>query len=142
MIAEAETELTAAAKLNRGGRFQLEAAIQSMHAQRAFTGDTDWHALALLYEGLVRLAPTVGAIVGRAAAVAKAYDAEQGLASLEEREASETCNYQAYWALRGHLLQRLDRKPDAAHAYDRAIGLTEDPAVRDFLLAKSANLGG
>ena len=61
------------------GRFQLEAAIQSAHAQRAATGTTDWQAIALLYEGLVRMAPTIGALVGRAAAVAEARGAEAGL---------------------------------------------------------------
>jgi predicted RNA polymerase sigma factor len=127
-------------KLSYSKRFQLEAAIQSLHAQRAFTGDTDWQALALLYEGLVRLVPTIGAVVGRAAAVAKAQGAGQGLALLDQLGATETGNYQAYWALRGHLLQRLNRKLEAVQAYERAVGLTEDPAVRDFLLAKSAAL--
>ena len=52
MIVEAERELAAAAARRAIGRFQLEAAIQSAHAQRAFTGATDWEAIALLYEGL------------------------------------------------------------------------------------------
>jgi RNA polymerase sigma-70 factor (ECF subfamily) len=137
VIRDAEAELAHAAKLGRSGRFQLEAAIQSLHAQRAFTGDTDWQALALLYEGLIRLSPTIGAMVGRAAAVAKAGGAEQGLALLQRLDAEEVRNYQPYWALIAHLLKRLDRKREAAQAYERAIGLTEDPAVRDFLLAKS-----
>ncbi|MEJ0045332.1 MAG: DUF6596 domain-containing protein, partial [Rhodospirillales bacterium] len=142
LIAEAEAELAAAAKLNRSGRFQLEAAIQSLHAQRAFTGGTDWQALALLYEGLTRIAPTIGALVGRAAAVAKAAGAEQALALLNELDAESARNYQAYWALSAHLLQRLERRQEAVHAYERAIGLTEDAAVRDFLLAKSAGMTG
>jgi predicted RNA polymerase sigma factor len=138
MIRDAEAELARAAELGRSGRFQLEAAIQSLHAQRAYTGDTDWQALALLYEGLIRVAPTIGALVGRAAAVAKANDAERGLALLRKIDVDEIRNYQPYWALMAHLLQRLGRKQEAAQAYERAIGLTEDAAVRDFLLAKSA----
>jgi len=57
----AEEHLREAAELGRLGRFQLEAAIQSAHAQRATTGRVDWPAVAALYEGLVRIAPTVGA---------------------------------------------------------------------------------
>ncbi|MEX2220135.1 MAG: DUF6596 domain-containing protein, partial [Phycisphaerales bacterium] len=72
MIEEAERTLLVAARAGVPGRFQLEAAIQSAHAQRGHTGRTDWDAIALLYEGLVRLAPTVGAYVGRAAALASA----------------------------------------------------------------------
>src|SRR5262249_13673801 len=79
---EAEDELALAARAGRMGRFQLEAAIQSVHACRAVTGNTDWGAVSLLYEGLVRLAPTVGALVGRAAAVAEARGSEAGLALL------------------------------------------------------------
>src|SRR5262249_37728508 len=53
MIAEAEQLLAAAKEGSRLGRFQLEAAIQSVHASRASRGGTDWEAIALLYEGLV-----------------------------------------------------------------------------------------
>jgi RNA polymerase sigma-70 factor, ECF subfamily len=44
--------------------------------------------------------------------------------------------YQPYWAVRAHLLQRLGKMSEAADAFDRAIGLAEDPAVRQFLLQK------
>jgi len=72
MIREAEQCLFQAAQAGKIGRFQLEAAIQSAYAQRAWTGRTEWEAIALLYEGLVRFAPTIGVLVGRAAAVAEA----------------------------------------------------------------------
>ncbi len=48
MIAEAEEMLVAASRTKQPGRFQLEAAIQSVHARRAVTGWTDWEAIALL----------------------------------------------------------------------------------------------
>jgi predicted RNA polymerase sigma factor len=92
MIDEAEAMLAGAAQAGTPGRFQLEAAIQSAHAQRARTGRTDWEAIALLYEGLLRYAPSIGARVGHA---------------------------------------------EAAPAYARAIGLSEDPAVRAFLAARA-----
>ncbi|WP_343714957.1 DUF6596 domain-containing protein [Inquilinus sp.] len=132
MIGEAERILSAAAQDRRFGRFQLEAAIQSVHAQRARTGRTDWEAIVLLYEGLVRLAPTIGARVGQAAAVAEARDAAAGWALLQAIPAETVASYQPYWALAAHLLRRLRRPADAA--YERAIGLCEDPAMRDFLL--------
>src|SRR5882672_1877931 len=60
LIDEAEQLLWAAERAGRIGRYQLEAAIQSAHAERAWTGRTDWEAIALLYEGLVGLAPGIG----------------------------------------------------------------------------------
>lgn len=133
MIEEAERCLNIAARARHIGRFQLEAAIQSAHAQRARTGRTDWEAVALLYEGLVRLAPTVGALVGRAAAVAEARGAVTAWALLEAIPAEAIKSYQPYWALAAHLLTCMQRSEDAAAAYSRAIGLCEDPAMREFL---------
>ncbi len=139
MISEADALLTSAEAGNRLGRFQLEAAIQSMHARRAVTGGTDWETIALYYEGLVRLAPTVGALVGRAAAVAEARGAETGWTFLTVIPADVVSSYQPYWALAAHLLKRMRRLPEADEAYSRAIGLCEDPAMRDFL-ARQAEL--
>jgi len=61
--------------------------------------------------------------------------AEQGLAVLDAIDQDAVSDYQPYWAVRAHLLQLLGKAP-AAHAYDRAIGLAEDPAVREFLTQK------
>jgi len=57
LIEEAERHLSEAFTQGRSGRFQLEAAIQSVHAERARTGRTDWTAIALFYERLTRLSP-------------------------------------------------------------------------------------
>ena len=136
MMEEAERELSAAARQARPGRFQFEAAIQSVHAERARNGRTDWRAIAAFYEHLVRLAPTLGARVGRAAAVAEVRGPEAGLALLDEIEPRAVCAYQPYWAVRAHLLGRLGDKPQAREAFDRAVGLTEDDAVRRYLLER------
>jgi predicted RNA polymerase sigma factor len=72
MIDEAEDHLRAASDLKQMGRYQLESAIQSIHANRAMTGTTDWQEIALLYEGLVKIAPGIGSRVGRAVALAEA----------------------------------------------------------------------
>ena len=85
----------------------FEAALQSAHTEGARTGHTDWHGIAVLYEGLVRASPTVGALVGRAAALAEARGPAAGLAALEAIDPDAVKSYQPYWAVRAHLLQRL-----------------------------------
>ena len=136
MLDEAEASLAAAAEYGAPGRFQLEAAIQSAHAQRAVSGHTDWDAIALLYAGLLRIAPTLGAQVGHAAALAEAKGSDAALVALAAIPAEAVATYQPYWALRGHLLATLARADEARDSYARAIGLSEDPAVREFLRAQ------
>jgi RNA polymerase sigma-70 factor (ECF subfamily) len=150
MIADAERILAEAERTGQLGRFQLEAAIQTMHGRRAVTGRTDWESIALLYEGLVRISPSVGALVGRAAAIAQAHGAAAGWAALEKigpassatesMGADSILTYQPYWAVSAHLLARLGRTTQAETAYERAIGLCEDAAMRDFLLRERAAL--
>ena len=135
-IREAEAELSAAARWGRPGRFQLEAAIQSVHADRAQSGRTDWPAIVVFYDHLVRLAPTLGARVARAAAVAEARGPLDGMDLLDAIDGALVAAYQPYWAVRAHLLRSLGRAAEAAEAYDRAIGLAVDPATRQFLLAR------
>jgi RNA polymerase sigma-70 factor (ECF subfamily) len=133
---EAERHLAEAFRHGRAGRFQLEAAIQSVHAERARTGRTDWAAIVLFYEQLVRMSPALGTRAGYAAAVAEARGPGAGLAVLDTIDPEEVSTYQPYWAVRAHLLHCLGKTREASDAYDRAIGLAEDPAVRAFLLQK------
>ena len=135
-IREAEAELSTAAQSGRPGRFQLEAAIQSVHAERAQTGRTDWAAIVVFYEHLVRLAPTLGAGVAQAAAAAEAHGFAEALLMLDRLDRAAVTMYQPYWAVRAHVLRSLGRAAEAREAYDRAIGLAEDPATRQFLLAR------
>lgn len=134
MIDEAEAQLRAASAYGRIGRYQLEAAIQSLHAHRAVSGQIDWPEIALLYEGLVRVAPTIGAQVGRAVALAECGKVADGLAALDVLPVGRTASYQPWWAARAHLLRRLHRLADARHAFERAASLTTDPALRTYLL--------
>jgi predicted RNA polymerase sigma factor len=136
LIEEAEHHLAAAAKHGRSGRFQLEAAIQSVHAERARSGHTDWAAIALFYRQLIQISPTLGIKVGYAAAFAEVQGAEAGLAVLDSIASDAVSHYQPYWAVRAHLLQSVGKAHAATEAYDRAIGLAEDPAIREFLLRK------
>lgn len=138
LMIEAETMLREAARFGTVGRFQLEAAIQSAHAQRAWTGHTEWESVSLLYEGLVRLSPTIGALVGRAAAVGEARGAADGWALLDAIRRDAVSLYQPYWALAAHLLRRLGRLREADDARACAIALCEDPAVRAYLVRAGA----
>jgi predicted RNA polymerase sigma factor len=138
-IAEAESHLRRAAAFKRMGRYQLEAAIQSIHAHRAVSGAIDWPEITLLYEGLVRLAPTVGAQVGRAVALGESGDVAAGLAALDALSTNRTANYQPWWAARAHLLRRLGRAVEARAAFTRAASLTDDPALRAYLLEQAAS---
>ncbi len=133
LIVEAERLLTGTAAMGRTGRYQIEAAIQSAHAMRLTTGRHNWDSIVLLYESLAEIAPTVGALIGRAAALAEDRGAEAGLAALDALKPSRVQSHQPYWAVRADLLSRLDDRPAARDAYERAIGLSEDNAVRTFL---------
>ena len=136
LIEEAERHLTEASSRSRAGRFQLEAAIQSVHAERARSGRTEWGAIKLFYEQLMRISPTLGTRTGYAAAVGEANGPEAGLAALDGIDPDDVSAYQPYWAVRAHLLQRLGKTSEAMDAFERAIGLAEDPAVRQFLLQR------
>jgi RNA polymerase sigma-70 factor (ECF subfamily) len=136
LIEEAERHLAEAARHGRPGRFQLEAAIQSVHAERARSGRTEWVAITLFYEQLIRISPTLGTRTGYAAAAGEAHGPEAGLAVLNEIDQDAVSSFQPYWAVRAHLLQRLGKTSEAGDAFDRAIVLAEDPAVRQFLLER------
>jgi len=139
MIDEAEKHLLTAAALKRMGRYQLEAAIQSIHANRAVTGWIDWPEIVLLYDGLVQIAPGIGSLVGRAVALAQAGNPAAGFVALEEIPANRIVNYQPYWAARGHLLQLLNQKDEARKAFTRAASLADDAALREYLFKRSAS---
>jgi RNA polymerase sigma-70 factor (ECF subfamily) len=132
-LAEAEQQLRRAAGLRAPGMFQLEAAIQSAHCQRAFGGATPWGAIAALYATLVANHPSIGARIGQAVAQAEAGDAAAGLAVLAALPFDAIGDYQPYWVALAHL-RRLRGQADAADdALRRAIGLTEDPRLREYL---------
>ncbi len=131
--------MSEASRMQRMGRFQFEAAIQSAHAMRMRTGYTDWTAVRVLYEGLIRISETVGALVARAAAVAEAHGPVAGWRLLETIPTEAVSEYQPYWALSANLLKRMGRPAESA--YNRAIGLCEDHAIRAFLRKETQRRG-
>ncbi len=134
MIDEAEALLHGAHRMNVIGRFQLEAAVQSAHAVRRLTGNADWHAVLNLYDALWRMTGSPVVAINRAIAVAQIGGAAAGLAALDDQANNPLLlQYQPYWAARAELLARTGAIAEADAAYERAMGLEADPAIRDFL---------
>lgn len=133
LISQGEAWLLRANGLGSIGRFQLEAAIQSVHCARAVFGVTDWAALRTLYGALVRVAPTLGSRVSLAAAIARTDGPLAGLIALEGIEDAAAVRFQPAWATRAHLLAEAGRTEEAARAYEKAISLTTDPIIRQYL---------
>ena len=133
LMAEAEELLAKASRLHAAGRFQTEAAIQSLHAHQRITGERFSGPLVKLYDVLATFAPTVGVLVARAVALAEDGRPADGLRQIDALEG--VADYQPAWAARARILW-LAGNPDAAGiAAQTAAGLSHDPAVRRFLLA-------
>jgi RNA polymerase sigma-70 factor, ECF subfamily len=140
-IEEAEGLLKAAGALGAPGRFQLEAAVQSVHAARRLTGATDWQAIALLYDALFTLTASPVVAVNRAAAVAHARGPAAGLKLLDEvGTQGGLAGFEPYWVARADLCAKMGEIDEARRAYHLAIGLQTDPAARAFLIERLAAL--
>jgi RNA polymerase sigma-70 factor (ECF subfamily) len=140
-IEEAEGLLEAAGALGAPSRFQLEAAVQSVHAARRLTGATDWEAIAVLYDALFALTASPVVAVNRAAAVAHARGAAAGLKLLDEVGAEgRLTGFEPYWVARADLCAKTGEIAEARRAYEQAIGLQTDPAARAFLIERLAAL--
>ena len=134
LIARANAALLQASTHRSPGPFQLEAAIQAAHAQGRLEGRVPWDDITRLYERLLELAPTVGACIAHAVAVAHAApDPAAGLRLLDAIEPERVASHQPWWAARAHLLAMAGAHADAASAYGRALGLTVEPRLRAWL---------
>jgi RNA polymerase sigma-70 factor (ECF subfamily) len=134
MLAEAEARLRTAARHERPGRYQVEAAIQSVHNETLLTGRPNPQALLGLYDLLLVIAPSIGAEVARAAVLADGGDTRGALAALDAI-ADRCAGYQPWWAARARALHRAGDSAAAQAAATRAAGLSTDPAVRRWLLS-------
>lgn len=133
LIIEAENLLTSASRAGQFGRFQCEAAIQSIHVQRPLTGRVPHEALITLYGLLADRCPTIGSVVSLAAALVSAGRAQDADACLQAMDAVQVDTYQPYWVVRAQMLRAQCDLQAAASALQRAIDLTEDGSVRDYL---------
>ena len=135
--------LDSALRLGRPGPYQIQAAIAALHARASRPEMTDWHQIAALYDSLLRLHPSPVVALNRAAAIAMAQGAEQGLALMDAPEIAEPLAlYRWLHSARGELLRRLRRFPEAAAAYRRALDLSSNTAERLFLQRRLAEIDG
>jgi len=105
------------------------------------TGAMSWTAIVSLYDALVRLTGSPIASINRALAVAESQGPDAGLAALAAAVADRRMDsYQPYWAARANLLGRTGSLDAARHAYQLAIGLESDPAVREYLRRRCEDL--
>jgi RNA polymerase sigma-70 factor, ECF subfamily len=141
LIDEAEALLLRASRMRNIGRYQLEAAVQSAHGVRRLTGAADWAAIVQLYDALLAMTGSPVVAINRAVALAETRGAAAGLAALDMlADDARLADYQPYWAARAGLAARMGNADAADRAYERAIGLESDPAVRRFLQQRRASL--
>ena len=134
MIVEAEALLRRASALGSIGRYQLEGALQSAHVHRRRTGEANQAEVVQLYDALFALTGSPVVAINRALAIAELHGAGKALEAMQEITADRRLTeYQPYWAARAQLLARTGAHGEARRAYDIAIGLERDPAVRRFL---------
>lgn len=132
LIYEANDALRRASSLNDMGPYQLEAAIQAVHAARGVTGQTDWQAISQLYQGLMQMQPGIGVRISYAAAELERVGTARAFELVEMIE-KEKESYQPYWALLGEIHLRDGNTAAANAALARAMALASDPATRKYL---------
>jgi RNA polymerase sigma-70 factor (ECF subfamily) len=130
LIEEGRTLLRRCLERNRPGPYQLQAAINAVHADAATIEDTDWAQIITLYDHLLAIAPTPVAALNRAVALGEARGPAAALCLVDELDLDE---YYLFHATRADLLHRLGRVDDAALAYRRAAELAPTDAEREFL---------
>ena len=136
LIVRANEALLRAAAQRAAGPYQLEAAIQAAHVHGRLEGHVPWDDIVRLHGNLLALAPSTGAHIAHAVAVAHARHARAGLALLEAIDAGTVAAHQPWWAARAHLLAMADLHEEAAAAYGRALALTVEPRLRAWLSAR------
>ncbi len=141
-IARADQWLWQAAQQREVGPFQLEAAVQSAHCQRVFTGTTPWKGIATLYQQINASHPTHGSLVAGAVALAESGDADAALAQLDEMDETTVRSFQPWWVARAYLLSRMGPgyRAQADAAFATALGLTQQQRLRDHIAGLRAAL--
>jgi RNA polymerase sigma-70 factor (ECF subfamily) len=115
---------------NQPGTYQLQAAINAVHADATTADQTDWPQIITLYDHLLTLAPTPVVALNRAVAVSEVHGPAAALSLVDELDLD---GYHPFHATRADLLRRLGRTDEAAAAYARAADLAPTDAERNFL---------
>jgi RNA polymerase sigma-70 factor (ECF subfamily) len=137
LIAQGAALLARAATLKRLGRFQLEAAVHAVHADRRRTGATNWRAVAQLYAGLAALAPTHGVLVAQAWAAGQADGVDAGFAALSRLEPDIASAWPPALICAALLHERAGRMTEARTALRSALGQTLHTPYRVWLERKA-----
>ncbi|MGH3446024.1 MAG: RNA polymerase sigma factor [Nocardioidaceae bacterium] len=130
--------LHTAARHGRVGQYQLQAAVAAEHAKAATAGETDWDAIALLYDGLVELDRSPVVALNHAVAVAMATTPQHGLELLEDLTGLDT--FHPFHVARAELHARAGNHDAARAAYSRALDLVTNPVEHRHLQARLAAL--
>jgi RNA polymerase sigma-70 factor (ECF subfamily) len=130
LIDEGQAIVRRCLRHNQPGPYQLQAAINAVHADAATVQDTDWSQIVALYDHLLAVAPTPVVALNRAIAIGELQGAAAALALVDELDLD---NYYPFHATRADLLSRLGRESEAATAYDRAATLAPTDLEREFL---------
>lgn len=141
MVIEAEGLLTLAAQAGRFGRFQCEAAIQSVHIQRPITGLLNLAALRTLYDLLVERTGSLGARIGRAVVLAETGETTVAAEALDALPQERVAGHQPWWVARARVARLAGDRALENDCLRRAIDLTEDEAVRAFLVDQDMSRG-
>ena len=134
--------LTRAESISRvRGPYTVQAAIAACHA-RALTADaTDWTRIVDLYGELAAIAPSPIVELNRAVAVAMAFGPQAGLDLVEPLRADPALKaYHLLPSVRGELLARLGRLPEARAEFRHAASLTRNARERELLLARGGSM--
>jgi RNA polymerase sigma-70 factor (ECF subfamily) len=140
LVAEGQALVRRCLSLGRPGPYQIQAAINAVHADAATVADTDWRQILRLYDQLFALVPSPVVAFNRAIAVGEVDGPAAALALVDELAAG-LGGYRLLPAVRADLLGRLGRVEEAARAYDDAIAATENAVERDFLRRRRDALG-
>jgi RNA polymerase sigma-70 factor (ECF subfamily) len=130
MIAEGQAILRGCLGRNQPGPYQLQAAINAVHADALTIEQTDWPQIVALYDQLLVVAPTPVVALNRAIAIGEVQGPAVALALVDELDLG---SYYPFHATRADLLWRLGRHREAAAAYQRAAALAPTDAEQDFL---------
>ncbi|WP_406304014.1 RNA polymerase sigma factor [Streptomyces sp. NBC_00885] len=130
LIEEGQAIVRRCLRRDHPGAYQLQAAINAVHADAATFEQTDWWQILALYDQLLAIAPTPVVALNRAIAVGEVQGPAAALALVEELDLD---NYHPFHATRADLLRRLGRNSEAAVAYERAASMAPTDAEREFL---------
>ncbi len=124
---------------NRPGPYQIQAAINAVHADASTAAETDWRQILALYDQLLAMTPTRVVALNRAVAVAEVHGPAVALAIVDD---VDPAGYHVAHAIRADLLRRLGRTEEAAAEYHAASAHTDNAAEQAFLRGRLAGLTG